>query len=337
MKLFYTLIASFLFTSVIAQESYDLSLGANFIIDHRQEKIHTGGVVKLENNKATITSGIITGNFEGKPRTKKNNHSINGNKYWFKPALFASKNKLNMHCGEQEFCFTTNPIDVTNTKEISFSIDFSGKGTLDQKDPPDGKVWHDWIKVNHLLDGQLYEGKTMNGIPKNVASQEIDVMNAESFQIQICMRNTGHDEWFTIEKIEITETPLMEIDLATVEVVAPKAELIQTVISCGGNYVKQPTIPTDELSNAITPKENVVNSPTLSVFPNPTSNSLELLNSEKYDLSSIQILDAGGKIISVANSYPLNISILAAGTYFIAVLEKETKQQVSTSFVIVHP
>lgn len=343
MRPLYTLICCFLLTTGFAQEKYNLSLGANFVIDHRQEKIYAEGIVHLKNNVATITSGKIEGNFQGKPKTIKNDHLINGNKYWYKPALFASKNKLNFHCGEQVFTFTTNPIDVSSTKEIGFKTNFSGKGTIDKSDPADGKIWHDWVQVNHIIDGQFFYGETMHGIPDKFELQNIEVGDAQTFQIQIVMRNTGHDEWLTIEQIEITETPMMEIDLAAVVVVASNTNTEKKkVIACGFQTIThhcytqlQKNNPTDEKLAIESKKKNTADSPTLLVFPNPTNNYLELKNAEEYDLNTIQILDATGRLINITNTYPLNVGGFAAGTYFVMVLEKESMKQVSTSFIVV--
>ncbi len=349
MKFIYTLLLCSIFSTMMAQESYNLSLGANFIIDHRQEKIHTGGIVKLENSTATITSGVIKGNFQGAPKTRRNNHAINGNKYWYKPAIIGAKNKLSFHCGGQEFCFLTNPIDISNTENIGFEVDYSGKGSLDFKNPPNGKIWQDWMDINYYVDGELANqnaAETLHGFGHfyidgkkgtKYKKQNIDVRNGSEFQIEICMTNTGHDEWYTLENIKITETPRIKVDLDLVEVVAPKINAEKKVIVCyAGMKTDIKETKEENLSNRIVEKK-VANSPTLSVFPNPTSNSLELVDSNKYDLTSIQILDATGKLINNTNTYPLNISSLASGTYFISVLEKETQKRVSTSFVVVHP
>ncbi len=351
MKILYTLISFFLVTSIHAQEKYNLSLSANFILDHRQAKIHTEGIVKLENNKATITSGVIKGNFQGLPKTSKNDHAINGNKYWYKPAIIGAKNKLSFHCAHQEFCFLTNPIDVSRINKLAFEIDYSSKGSVDYQNPSDGKIWKDWIEFNYYIDGQIADDNKAERLcgsghfyedgnkGTKYRQQNIDVGNGNEFQIEICMKNTGHDEWYTIENIEITETPIIEIDLEVVEVVSTKSKLIKSVISCCGKIEKTCSLNNvkDEMGTEVAPiaEPNIVDSPTLSVFPNPTNHYLELMNSERFDLNSIKMMDAGGRYINITNTYPLNIVSLAAGTYFISVLEKNTQERVSASFVVV--
>ena len=350
MKLLYTLITCLTFSTIFAQNKYNLSLGADFVIDYRQDKIHTGGLVKFENNTATITSGKITGNFQGKPNAV-NREAINGNKYWYKPAMIGTKNKLSFHCAEQEFCFLTNPIDISASDKIGFKVDYSGKGSLDVRNPSDGKIWHDWIDFNYYIDGKIVNGKESERLDgfgyyyidgqkgTKYQKQNIDVRNGKDFQIEICLRNTGHDEWYTIENIEITESKFIEIDMEAIEVIAPKIKPSMEVISCFTNIhnasPSKDTDSQDEETETTVPKKKVTNSPTLVVYPNPTNNILELIDAHKYDLTSIQIFDVTGKLINNTNTYPLNVVALSAGTYILSVVEIDTAQRVNASFVVV--
>ena len=59
----------------------------------------------------------------------------------------------------------------------------------------------------------------------------------------------------------------------------------------------------------------------VSISPNPVSDIL-LINTE-LELNSIQVLDLRGSVIAVDNSNELNVSELAAGTYFLQVITSE--------------
>jgi len=348
MKLTYTIILCLVFTSIFAQENYNLSLGGNFIIDYRQDKISTTGLVKLVHNTAITPAGKISGNFAGKEASFKR-QPINGNKYWYKPAIIAANNKLSIHCADQEFCFTTNPIDISKSSTIGFEVIYSGKGSLDTKNPSDDIIWRDWLDFICYIDGQRVNSNVEERIDGLVhynkdgvadtkySKQNIDVSDGKEFQIEICMKNTGHDEWYTIENIEITKDNLWEIDLPDVNVAAPKLTHSQKVIECAYPITAQ-TIEIEEESNSEfnRPEKRVDHSPALSVFPNPTSDVLELKNVELYDLNSILILDATGKLMNKTSTYPIDLSKLPAGTYLISVKKKVTEEQVSTFFVVVN-
>jgi len=61
------------------------------------------------------------------------------------------KGNLIIRDSDQEICYTTKPIDVSNSSAFSFWMSFSGEGSLDGA--RGGKL-RDWIDVYYILDGE---------------------------------------------------------------------------------------------------------------------------------------------------------------------------------------
>jgi len=298
MKSFLTLFSLLIFTSVFAQKSLELPITKGVItINQMYDELNVRGDARIRNNVAKLSGGTLKGNFLGKKR----------------PFICVINNSITVRGMEEEFCYTTNVIDVSKMAEVSFSMDISGTGTLDKHDAPNGQPLHDWIDISYILDDEkthLGDGNhTMEGIPSNFAKSNIEIAEARKFQIEICMRTTGGDEQYTVNDIKVEFQERENKPVVVDSIIKNKKESIITVSTSS-------------------------NASVLVVFPNPTTNYLEIKNSENYDLETAVIFDATGKLVQLKNSYPFDLTGLPAGTYFLKCLEKESKSTVTTTFII---
>ena len=226
---------------------------------------------------------------------------------------------LIIHDVDREICYITNPIDVSNTQAFRFTMSFSGEGTLDDER---GGWLQDWINIYYVLDNvatKLGEEKyTMTGVPNTkVQPNWVELEDEQELKLKVCMRMTGADEYYTLHQIQLEEQPKVKnLENTDAKIQVPQAE--------------EEEEKEEELNSHIQFSQLE-----LSVYPNPTTDWLNILDPEQFDLTKIEITNQQGQLVLKTNNYPIDVKGLTAGEYFITVNSNDKSSTATQSFIVI--
>ncbi len=258
-------------------------------------------ISNLTNSKLKLGKGFLSGDFSG----------IDDNDY-----IRIWDNKLIFKDTDGEICYKTKKISLRNVSAVGFKVDIKGTGTLDKN--PNQSIY-DWVDISYFLDGEQvifesispenFEKKKhyIEGVPQNFNSRDIKISDEKSIEIMFCVLNTGDDESYLFENFKIWKDPK------------------------NNNKQHQSFNDLDKID--FSPKHTYNDE--LAVFPNPSSDWLKSRNEALFNLSSLMIYNESGVLIKAKPSYPINLTNLASGNYFLMAECIRTKEQVTIPFVFV--
>lgn len=258
-------------------------------------------ITDLANGKLKLGKGYLTGDFRG----------IDGNDY-----IRIWNNKLIFKDTDGKICYKTKKIALRNTTSVGFKVDIKGTGTLD-KNP--NKSIYDWVDISYFLDGTQVSFESVNpenfekrqhyieGVPQNFNSRDITITDEKHIEIMFCVLNTGDDETYLFENFKIWKENSDADNKQQAVVADPKLDLSPKM-----SY-------NDEIA----------------VFPNPSSDWLKIRDESLFNLSSIVIYNESGMPVKKKPSYPINLSDLSSGNYYLMVECIRTKEQVTIPFAFI--
>lgn len=258
-------------------------------------------ITDLPNGKQKLGKGYLSGDFRG----------IDNNDY-----IRIWNNKLIFKDTDGEICYRTKKISLRNATSVGFKVDIKGTGTLDKN--PNRSIY-DWVDISYFLDGEQVSFESINpdnfekrqhyieGVPQNFNSRNIEITGQKYIEIMFCVLNTGDDETYLFENFKIWKERSDKTNNQQTDIAESKIDLSPIM---GYN---------DEIA----------------VFPNPSSDWLRIRNESLFNLSSIMIYNESGLPVKKKPSYPIHLTDLSPGNYYLMVECLRTKEQVTIPFVFI--